>query len=106
MRWTELDPGLEDLLDLTGVRHLRGVVDHERPLAIDQDDLVLDRGRRRDQLLAELTLEPLLDDLHVEQAEEAAAEAEAQSDGALGLEREAGIVEVQLLHGVAQVWVI
>jgi hypothetical protein len=34
----------------------------------------------------ELALQPLLDDLHVQQAEEAAAETEAQRVVALGLE--------------------
>ena len=98
----ELHPGLPDLLDLAGVGHLRRVVDGDLALVVDQDDLVLDRRRRGDQLLAELALQPLLDDLHVEQAQEAAAEAEAEGDRALGLEAEAGVVEVELLHGVAQ----
>ena len=53
--------------------------------AVDQHDLVLDRRRRGDELEVELALQALLDDLHVEQAEEAAAEAEAQGDRALGL---------------------
>jgi hypothetical protein len=82
--------------------HLRGVVDADRPAVVDQHDLVFDRRRRRDQLLAELALEALLDDLHVEQAEEAAAEAEPERDRAFGLEAEAGVVEVELLHRVAQ----
>jgi hypothetical protein len=72
------------------------------PAVVDQDDAVFDRRRRGDQLLAELALEPLLDDLHVEQAQEAAAEAEAERDRALGLEAEAGVVEVELLHRLAQ----
>src|SRR3990172_8345921 len=41
-------------------------------------------------------LEPLLDDLHVEQAEEAAAEAEAERDRTLRLEADRGVVEVEL----------
>ena len=40
-----------------------------------------------------LALEPLLDDLHVQQAEEAAAEAEAERLRGLGLEDERGVVE-------------
>ena len=45
----------------------------------------------------ELALEALLDDLHVEQAEEAAAEPEPERDRALRLERERRVVEVELL---------
>ena len=41
--------------------------------------------------LSVLALEPLLDDLHVEQPEEAAAEAEAQRVGGLGVEGEGGV---------------
>ena len=39
---------------------------------------VLDARRRGDERQAELALEALLDDLHVQQAEEAAAESEAE----------------------------
>ena len=70
--------------------------------AVDQQHLVLDRRRGRDQVEAELPLEALLDDLHVQQAEEAAPEPEAERDGALGLERERGVVEVELLDRVAE----
>ncbi len=46
--------------------------------AVALHDLV-DHGRRgRDQVLVELALQPLLHDLHVQQAEEAAAKAEAE----------------------------
>ena len=64
--------------------------------------MVLDRRRRGDEVEAELALEPLLDDLHVEQAEEAAAEPEAERDRALRLVGEARVVEVELLERVAQ----
>ena len=59
-------------------------------------------GRRRDEVEVELALEPLLDDLHVEQAEEAAAEPEPERDRALRLVGEARVVEVELLERVAQ----
>ena len=64
--------------------------------------MVLDRRRRGDEVEGELALEPLLDDLHVEQAEEAAAEPEAERDRALRLEGEARVVEVELLERLAQ----
>ena len=46
--------------------------------AVAHQDLVDDGRRRRDQVHVVLALEPLLHDVHVQQAEEAAAEAEAQ----------------------------
>ena len=49
-----------------------------------------------------LALQPLLDDLHVQQAQEAAAEAEAQGVGGFRLEGEAGVVELQFFQGVAE----
>ena len=67
-----------------------------------QLDVVLDRRRRRDEVEIELPLQPFLDDLHVEQPQEPAAEPEPQRDRALGLEREARVVEVQLVECFAQ----
>ena len=64
--------------------------------------MVLDRRRRGDEVEVELALEPLLDDLHVEQAEEPAAEPEPERHRALRLVREARVVEVQLLERLAQ----
>jgi hypothetical protein len=64
--------------------------------------LVFDRRRRGDQVERELTLQPLLDDLHVEQPEESAAEPEAERHRALRLVRERRVVEMQLLERLAQ----
>ena len=72
------------------------------PRPMRQDHVVLDRRRRGDQVEAELALEPLLDDLHVEQAEEPAAEPEPERHRALRLVREARVVEVQLLERLAE----
>ena len=85
-----------------GFGQQRRVVDDDRAAAVLQLDVVLDRRRRGDEVEVELALEPLLDDLHVEQAEEPAAEPEAERDRALGLEGEARVVEVELLERVAQ----
>ena len=68
--------------------------------------LVDDRRRGRDQVLVELALEPLLDDLHVQQAEEAAAEAEAERLADLGLVAQRRVVELELLERVAQLVVL
>jgi hypothetical protein len=53
-----------------------------------------------------LAFEPLLDDLHVEQAQEAAAVAKAERGRGLRFVDERGVVEVQTLQGVAQERVI
>src|SRR5690606_11749822 len=63
----------------------------------------VDHARRGgDQVEVELAREPLLDDLEVQQAEEAAAEPEAERGRALHLETEAGVVEAQAGDGLAQ----
>ena len=79
LRHVELDRDdrLADLGDSAEVGHLRGVLDLDQVAAVELD-LVDDRRRGRDQVLVELALEALLDDLHVEQPEEAAAEAKAE----------------------------
>ena len=74
-----LDDRLFDLRDADGVGHLRGRVDLDH-LAVGRRHAVAHAGRGRDEVEVELALEPLLHDLHVEQAEEAAAEAEAERD--------------------------
>ena len=63
-------------------------------------------GRGGDQVQVVLALQALLDDLHVEHAEEAAAETEAQGLGDLRLVEQGRVVEAQLAQGVAQVLVI
>ena len=66
-----------DLHDLHRVRHVDRIVDLDLA-AVAQLDLVDDRRRGRDQVEIELALQPLLDDLEMQQPEEAAAEAEAE----------------------------
>ena len=75
-------------LDLGAVRH-RHLVDHAR--------------RGRDQVEVELAAEAFLDDLEVEQAEEAAAETHAERGRGFHLPGEGGVVEAQLAHRRAQV---
>ena len=64
--------------------------------------LEADGRHRREQLEVVLALEPLAHDVHVQQPEEAAAEAEAERVGGLRLPGERGVVERQLLERVAQ----
>ena len=61
------------------------------------------RRRRGDEVEVELALEPLGDDLEVQEAEEAAAEAEAERGAGLRLVGEARVVEAQLADRLAQV---
>ena len=61
------------------------------------------RGQGGHQVQVELPLQPLLDDLHVEHAQKAAPEAEAQGHGGLRLEGQGGVVELELFQGVPQV---
>jgi hypothetical protein len=59
------------------VGHVARVVDLDL-LAVGPASPRRRRSARRDQVEVELALEPLAHDLHVQQAEEAAAEAEAE----------------------------
>ena len=79
-RTVTLRYGSSIVLDGAGVGHVLRRVDGEH-LAVRLGHAVLDGRRGGQQVEVELALEPLLDDLHVEQAEEAAAEAEARARG-------------------------
>jgi len=66
-------------LDVVGVRHVHRIVDLVF-FAVRRLYFVDDRRRGRDQVEIEFARQPLLDDLEVQEAEEAAAEAEAERD--------------------------
>ena len=68
--------------------------------------MVLDVGRRGDQLEVVLALEPLAHDVHVQQAEKAAAKAEAERLRGLGLVDRAASFKRELLERVAQLAVL
>ena len=70
--------------------------------AVAQQHLVDHGRRRRDQVHVVLALEPLLHDVHVQQAEEAAAEAEAERLRHFGLVVQRRVVQLQLVERVAQ----
>ena len=89
-------------LDRRQVRELGRVVDVD-DLAVLLHDLEDHRGRGGDQVQVVFALQALLDDLHVQHAEEAATEAEAQGFGAFRLVLQRRVVEGQLLQGVAEV---
>src|SRR6202000_813205 len=71
--------------------------------AVGELDLVDHRWGGRDQVQIELAAEALLDDLQVQEAEEAAAEAEAQRRRGLHLVAERGVVEPEARDGGSEV---
>ena len=89
----------------SSARHLGRVV-HLAPVPVALEHAVGDVRRGHDQVEVELALEPLADDLHVQQPEEAAAEAEAERLRRLGLVEESGVVELQPLERVAQLRIL
>ena len=99
------DDRLFDRFDLAGVGQAGGRI-HVDDLAVGLHHAVLHRGRGDDQLEAKLAFEALLDDLHVKEAKEAATEAKTERGRGLGLVVERGIVQAQLLHGLAQLAVL
>ena len=62
--------------------------------------------RGGNQIEIEFALQPFLDDLHVQKAQEAAAETIAQRHGSFGFKGERRVVEAQFFQRAAQVFVI
>ena len=87
------DLAVAGILARVGDGDLRAVLHHD---AVDHV------GHGRDEVEVELALQPLAHDLHVQQAEEAATEAEAERAGGLRLVHQRGVVELQLVERVAQ----
>lgn len=94
----DADDGFADFFDGLGFGEVGGVVDDEF-FAVGLGDLVNDRGVGGDDVHVELAAESFLDDFHVEEAEEAAAEAEAERGGRFSLEGEGGVVDLKFAHG-------
>jgi len=80
-------------------------IDPDR-LAVGQHDLVLHRRRRGDQVQVVLALEPLLDDVHVEQTQKAAAKAEIEGLRRLGFIGQRGVVELQALERFFEIGIV
>ena len=66
------------------------------------EDVVFDAGRGDQQLEVVLALEPLANDLHVQHAQKATAEAEPECDRAFGLVDERCVVELQSFERFTQ----
>ncbi|OQA43229.1 MAG: hypothetical protein BWY52_01948 [Chloroflexi bacterium ADurb.Bin325] len=97
----DLHPRLADLRDHGRVGQLDRAVDHHLA-AVGQGHLVLDARRGEHQIQVVLALQPLLDDLHVEQAQEAAAEPIAERLARLRLKGQGRVVELELRQRIAQ----
>ena len=97
--------GLLDSLNRSGRRKFRGVVDFQ-DVARGRRDAILHARRGGDEVDIEFALEPLLNNLHVQQAEKAAAKAESQRDGIFRLVKKCGVVELQLAERIAQQFVV
>ncbi len=99
------DERLFDLRDSARVGHFRRRIDLGN-FAVGRRHAIAHAGRGGDQIEIEFAFEPLLDDLHVQQAEKAAAKTEAERGRGFGLEEKRSIVEPQLFHRVAKVFVL
>ena len=88
-----------------GLGQLGRAVDLDH-LAVGLRHAIQHARRGGDEVHVEFALEPLLHDLHVQQAEEAAAEAEAERHRRFRLEEERRVVEAQLLERFAQLGVL
>ena len=90
----------DDSFDLA-VRELARI-GHTMHGAVFGGHLVRHVRGRRDEIETEFAAQPLGDDLHVEQTEEAAAEAESQRHRCLRFVDEGGIVELELVKGLTK----
>ena len=91
-------------LDTVGGRQLGRIV-YFQDLTLGGRHTVHDSGSRRDQGQAVLPLESLLDDFHVQQTEEPAAEPEPEGQRGFRLIDKRRIVEPQLDERIAQILV-
>ena len=99
------DDGLADLVDAALVRHLARVLDLEHR-AVTEFNLIDHTGRGRDEVLVELTLQALLHDFHVQQAQETTTESKAQGLAHFGLVTQRRIVELEFFKRVTQLVVL
>ena len=69
-------------------------------------NVVVDARARCDEIEVEFAFKTLLHHLHMQQAEEAYAEAEAERDGGLGRPDERRVVHMKLLERITQILVV
>ncbi len=97
--------GSSAFLDGAPVGIEAGII-HPHLLAVGEGHPVANRGRGQNQRKIVLAPQPFLDDLEVEQAEKATAEAEPECDRRVLLVGQGGIVELELFEGLAEVRVL
>src|SRR5579862_4686723 len=100
-----LDDGLFDFFHVTGRRKFCGAI-HFNDVAADASDAITHAGRGGDEVEAELALQAFLHDFHVQQAEEATAEAETEGNGVFRFVEKGRVVELKFAESVAQRLVI
>ena len=100
-----LEVGLLDAVDVRGIGQILRARDLTHA-AVCEVDVVVHRGGGRDEIEAKLALEPLLDDLHMEESQKARTKAKAKRHRGLGRPDERGIVHAELLQGVTKVLVL
>ncbi|MBG9887033.1 hypothetical protein ABE10_10920, partial [Bacillus toyonensis] len=100
-----LDHRLGDGAD-TAVRVLARVRDRDGLAGVGREHLVDHARRRRDEVEAELPRQALGDDLQVQKAEEAAAEAEPEGDRGLRLVLQGRVRELELVERLAKLRVV
>ena len=100
-----LDIRLGDRDDLHRIGPVAGIIDVDC-LAVPQGHLVLHRRGRDDQSDVKLPLQTLLDHVEVQQAEKPATKSETQGRRTVFFIGQRRIVDRQLVHGRAQVFVV
>ena len=100
-----LEVGFLDTLDARGLGKILRTTDINH-LAVSLVDVIVHRGARGNEVQVELALQALLDDFHVQQAQEAHAEAKAERHRGLGLPHQRRVVDVQLIERITQVLVV
>ena len=93
--------GFFDLLDGSGMGKTGRVIDFQN-LTVGGGDLVPHAGRGGDQIDVEFAFEAFLNDFEVEQTKEAAAEAEAEGDGAFRVIGQRTVIELEFFESVAE----
>ena len=100
-----VDERLFNAVDLRGIRQMHGIVHVYHGAVVEIN--VVDHARiGGDDVHVVFASEPLLDDFHVQEAEESAAEAEAERGGSFRLIGERRVVELEFRHAEFQLFVI
>ena len=100
-----LHHGLFHILDLGRIRQVAGVIDRKLRSVVLL--YFIDNARcSRHKVQVKLALQPFLDDLHVQQPKESAAEAETKRHGGLRFIGKRRIVEDELIQRIAQGFII